>query len=359
MRWVVLLIIVIVGLAAVFSYTQISPVKHTDNNVPDAQVTGLPVEVLAENLDTPWAVGFLPDGKLLVTERPGNLRVINQGGTQSIRIEGVVEVGEGGLLGLAVDPEYSLNNNIYLYFTYFGGGERTLNRVVKYKLENNSLSERIVLVDNIPGAKNHNGGRIKFGPDGYLYITTGDASNPSLSQDKNSLAGKILRITKDGKPAPGNPFNNLTYSFGHRNPQGLAWDNTGRLWETEHGPNALDEVNLIEIGKNYGWPLVTGGQQRLGLEKPLINSGSDTWAPAGAAFMGSKLFFGGLKGEALYILDTNNLTLEQRFKGEFGRIREVVLGPDGKLYIATSNKDGRGNPSEGDDKVVKIDAVVK
>ena len=226
--------------------------------------------------------------------------------------------------------------------------------------KNKTLLNEEIIVDKIPGAPNHNGGRIKFGPDGFLYITTGDAQNPSQAQDKNSLAGKILRLADDGKIPDDNPFGNHVYSYGHRNPQGLTWDNQGRLWATEHGRSGilsgLDEINLIEKGKNYGWPDIQGDEIKVQMESPKIHSGSDTWAPGGAAFLNNSIFFGGLRGQTFYEAKINGekLELKEHFKGEFGRIREVVVGSDKMLYITTSNLDGRGSPKQGDDKIIKI-----
>ncbi|MDP3726985.1 MAG: PQQ-dependent sugar dehydrogenase, partial [bacterium] len=248
-----------------------------------------------------------------------------------------------------------------LYYTYSSNGDDTLNRVSRYKFEDGKLINEQVIIDVIPGAVNHNGGRIKFGPDKFLYISTGDAQNPSLAQDKNSLAGKILRVTDEGKAPPDNPFADaqdkptLIYSYGHRNPQGLTFDNQGRLWATEHGPQALDELNLIEKGKNYGWPIIQGDQMREGMVSPVIQSGStNTWAPAGATFLDGSIFFGGLAGQSLFEYKIADKTLKRYFQEEFGRIREVVLGPDGYLYITTSNTDGRGSPKEGDDRLIKV-----
>lgn len=328
--------------------------------------------VIAENLDTPWGIAFLPaspaggpDKNMLVTERAGRVRLIDNSGKLQSEPVGVIgevrEVGEGGLLGIALHPDFSTNNFVYLYYTYSALGDDTLNRVVRMKYQNGILSNEEVIVDKIPGASNHNGGRIKFGPDKALYITTGDAQEPSLSQDKNSLAGKILRAAEGGRAE--------VYSYGHRNPQGLAWDSDGKLWSTEHGrsgvQSGLDELNLIEKGKNYGWPTIQGTETKVGMETPKLNSGPDTtWAPAGAAFLPAgrqgvkdSIFFGGLRGQTLYqavIQNSKVIDFKEHFKGQFGRIRDVVLGPDNMLYITTSNKDGRGNPASSDDRIIKI-----
>ncbi len=316
-------------------------------------------EVVAENLNIPWELAFLPSGDILVTERPGTLRKIGNG--EKIKIKGVVHKGEGGLLGMALHPNFSENNFIYFYLTSKIDG-KLINRVERYKLNGNILSDRKVILDNIPGAIYHDGGRIKFGPDGYLYITVGDARMPKSAQDINSLAGKILRIKDDGGVPEDNPFSNFVYSYGHRNPQGITWDDKGQLWSTEHGRSGIlsgyDELNLIKKGKNYGWPDIQGDEKKPGMEAPILHSGPDvTWAPASAVFLNGSIFFGGLRGESLYeakIKDNKVVYFKSHFKGKFGRIRNVSLGPDGYLYITTSNTDGRGDPKKGDDKIIKI-----
>lgn len=315
-------------------------------------------EVVAENLEIPWEIAFLPDGDFLVTERPG--RLIRIGRDKKVyQIKGVAHVGEGGLLGLALHPNFPQNNFIYLYFTTREGGIIS-NRVERYRLENDKLQDKQIILSGIPGAQVHDGGRIAFGPDGYLYITTGEAGQKNLSQNKDNLGGKILRIEDDGSPPIDNPFGNEIYSWGHRNSQGLAWDQNGRLWATEHGrsgaASGLDELNLIEKGKNYGWPEIQGDETKTGMEKPVIHSGpTTTWAPAGAAFVNSSIFFAGLRGEALYEYKISSGELKIHFKSRFGRIRAVVLGPNNSLYISTSNRDGRGTIQQGDDKIIKVD----
>jgi len=323
------------------------------------------IEIVAQNLDIPWEIAFLPDGDMLVTERSGKLLKIGTETKVIKEIEGVKHIGEGGLLGLTLHPNFPLNNFIYLYSTTQDSKGIT-NRVERYKFTGDTLSERTVILEGIKGSSNHDGGRMAFGPDGYLYITTGDAETPDLAQDKNSLNGKILRISGDGSIPPDNPFGNAVYSLGHRNPQGLAWDKDGTLWETEHGPSGsqtgYDEVNIITKGSNYGWPLVKGDQTKEGLVSPIIQSGSaDTWAPSGMAYWDNSLFFSGLRGEALYeakIIGKNRLDLVSHFREEYGRIRAVVLGPDNFLYISTSNRDGRGRTKEGDDKIIKVNPQI-
>ena len=321
---------------------------------------GPDIQVVAENLQIPWEVAFLPNGELLITERPG--RVLKIGADKQVyEIQGVRHVGEGGLLGMALHPNFSSNRFVYLYLTSTSNGS-IVNRVERYRFENDSLTGREVILEGIAGASNHDGGRIEFGPDGLLYITTGDAQQPSLAQDTNSLNGKILRVQDDGSVPPANPFGNEVFSYGHRNVQGIAWDSAGRLWATEHGRSGvlsgLDELNLIEPGKNYGWPEIQGDETQSGMTNPVIHSGaSETWAPAGAEFVNESIFFAGLRGATLYqarLSETNVTSLIKHFTQEYGRLRAVRLGPDGYLYISTSNRDGRGSTNEGDDKIIRV-----
>lgn len=318
------------------------------------------IEVVAKNLEIPWEVAFLPGGEILLTERPGRLLKIGRD-RKIIVVSGVRHVGEGGLLGLILHPDFKTNNFIYLYFTTEENG-RLVNRVERYKLQNNTLTDRKMIIGGILGSSNHDGGRLAFGPDGYLYATTGDAERPNLAQDKNSLNGKTLRVAPDGSIPKDNPFGNAVYSYGHRNVQGLTWDKQGRLFATEHGQSRLDELNLIEKGKNYGWPVTQGDEQRQDMIAPIINSGPDeTWAPSGAAFINGSIFFAGLRGETLYeaaIENGNVETLKKHLQGEYGRLRTVVLGPDGFLYITTSNRDGRGTPQKDDDKLIRLNPKI-
>ncbi len=328
--------------------------RQTSENLEKSSRT----EVVVDNLEVPWAMAFLPDGRLLITERIGRIKILDKNGqiSQIARISDIAQISESGLHGITVHPEFSVNQYVYIYYTYSSESGKNLNRVARYKFQNNNLSDRKIILDEIPAAAIHDGGRIKFGPDGFLYITTGDAANPSFSQDKNSLAGKILRLTDEGKNAPDNPFGNAVYSYGHRNPQGLAWDESGTLWETEHGSTATDELNRVQIGGNFGWPDVRGEQTRDDVVSPVLQSGSETWAPAGMAYLNGSLFFGGLRGQALFEvkISNQNFNLTKHFEGELGRIRDVVASTDGFLYISTSNRDGRGVARLGDDKIIKI-----
>ncbi len=342
-----------------------------------AKTPVLNTEVLVKGLDTPWALDFAPDGRIFITERAGRIRVVKDGQLQSepwMTLD-VAEVGESGLMGLALDPQFAQNHFVYVAYTYRAANGQLQNRLVRLRDDpatGKGVMDR-VLLDGIAGSNNHDGGRVKFGPDGKLYLTMGDAQNTALAQDRSSPNGKILRLNPDGTIPNDNPFpNSPVYSYGHRNPQGLAWQpGAGRLYATEHGPSGVpaccrDEVNLIEPGQNYGWPVIMGNQTREGMVAPIQQSGDTvTWAPGGAAFItrgpwAGSLVFTGLRGQALYrlTLDPNDprkvQTFEELFKGQFGRLRDVVEGPDGALYITTSNRDGRGNPIADDDRVIRL-----
>jgi aldose sugar dehydrogenase len=334
------------------------------------------VEVVASGLRVPWALAFAPDGRLFFTERPGRIRVIEKGQLRPdpVATLPVVSSGEGGLLGLALDPGFARNGALYVMYTH-GSGSSARNRISRLTLRDTQAVEEVVLLEGILGAGVHDGGRLKVGPDGKLYATTGDASQRDLAQAKETLNGKILRLNLDGSIPADNPFpGSPVYSYGHRNPEGLAWQpGTGRLYETEHGPTGemglccLDEVNLIAPGANYGWPVVTGSPHDARFVDPVLDSGSDTWAPSGAAFYEGDLFpawrgdlfFGALRGQHLHRLrlgaDGRTVLQEERlFEGRFGRLRDVVLGPEGALYLTTSNQDGRGQPAADDDRILRV-----
>ena len=312
------------------------------------------IKIVADNLEVPWEIALLPSGDLLVTERGGLIREI---GGDATKVEGVYASGEGGLLGLTLHPDFENNSWIYLYRTTLKEG-RITNVVERYRLDGVILSERLVIVAGIPGEAIHNGGRIAFGPDGYLYIATGDSARPSEAQNTNSLAGKILRVSGNGSIPKDNPFDNAVYSYGHRNPQGLAWDKARQLWVTEHGQIAHDELNRIEKGGNFGWPVVEGDEKREGMISPMLHSGNDTWAPAGLAYVEGKLFFAGLRGEALFevsLMEEGRASqLKKHYAGRFGRLRAVINDGRGNLLVSTSNRDGRGRSHLGDDLILKI-----
>ena len=307
------------------------------------------LEVLAKNLDTPWAIDFLPGGTMIFTERDGKVSILDNGKVKVVGEINVNQKSESGLLGVAVDPEFVENNFIYLYYTYEEG-----NRVSRFIL-NDKLKNEFILLDSIPNARFHDGGRIKFGPDEKLYITTGDATNPSSAQNINSLAGKILRINKDGTVPKDNPFGNYVYSYGHRNPQGLAWNNNKELFSSEHGPTRNDEINIIIKGENYGWPVECNEKSEF--INPIRCFSDFTLAPSGIAFYENDLYIAGLRGKQLrrIIFDEAYETIlyEEEFFREMGRIRDVVEY-NGSLYITTNNRDGRGIPKLGDDKIIRI-----
>ena len=334
------------------------------NNLAMGRTTGaLPQDarptVVATGLDTPWDIRFLSDGDLLVTERRGRLLRLGPDCARKAEhtIPDVVERAEAGLMGLALHPDFETNRLIYVCFTTDAGGGLT-NRVERYRYDG-GLADRTQILTGIPGAPFHNGCRLEFGPGGSLYVTTGDAGNADLAQDRGSLAGKIFRLTDEGAPAPGNPFGNAVFSFGHRNPQGLSFNQDGVPWSTEHGPSGagsgFDEVNRIEAGGNYGWPVVQGDESRGDMVTPVVHSGGDvTWAPAGAAWAAGSLFFAGLRGQALYEMRLGGNVVPHFFR-EYGRLRPVRVGPDGLVYFGTSNRDGRGNPAAEDDRIFRFD----
>ena len=339
---------------------------------------GVRVETVAENLVVPWSIDWTPDGTLLFTERIGNLRVI-QGG--ELLPEPLLSLGantiEGGLLGLAVDPDFEKNNYIYLYFTYDDSPTTNANKAVRYLFVDGVVTEDRVLLDGVPGGAFHDGGRMQFGPDGKLYIATGDGGKPEQAQDPDSLAGKILRINSDGSIPEDNPFaGSPIWSTGHRNPQGIDWDGAGNLLVAEHGPSgwrgvAHDEVNLIMPGANYGWPVIIGDETGENMRKALFNTGDETWAPSGAEFYDGdkipewtgKYFVATLRGTHLHIVDFDLENEEvishgRLFQDEFGRLRDVQTGPDGYLYLLTSNRDGRGPAIPTDDRIIRIVPLV-
>lgn len=332
---------------------------------------GLAVETVAEELEVPWDLAFAPDGRILVTERPGRIRLI-EGGTLQEDTYAEVEVyhrSEAGLMGIALHPEFDSNGYLYVCYTYREGRD-TFNRIARLTDHGDFANNHHAILDRIPGASRHDGCRIRFGPDGYLYATTGDAIKPDLAQDLASLAGKVLRMADDGSVPHDNPFpDSLVFTWGHRNPQGLDWHpETGEPFITEHGPDRDDEINILEAGRNYGWPGVTGVSGDTRYSDPIVAL-TPTVAIAGAAFISGDRFplawrgnlaFAALKGSHLQrvVLDPPHYrsvaSRQTLFRDKFGRIRAVVMGPDGFLYFTTSNQDGRGSPQDGDDKLLRL-----
>jgi glucose/arabinose dehydrogenase len=337
----------------------------------------LVTEEWLKNLDTPWQIVFAPDGRIFFTERAGRVRVVKDGVLSTwLDLTNIVETGESGLLGIGLDPNFATNGYVYIAYTYTTPDWKFNNRIVRCK-ENKATgkgAEDKIYIDNIRGQQNHNGGPIKFGPDGKMYWTVGDGFDDSKPQDLTSLNGKVLRLNLDGTVPSDNPFpNSFIWSYGNRNVQGMAWqEGTNNLFVTEHGPSTpnidccKDEINIIEKGKNYGWPTIRGTETKAGMESPIWLSGTDkTWAPAGAIFVkkgkwkGSFLFVG-LKGETLYraVIDPSNprkiLRIEEYMKQTYGRLRDIAEAPDGTFYICVSNKDGRGVPKAEDDRIIKL-----
>jgi glucose/arabinose dehydrogenase len=309
-------------------------------------------EDVATNLDVPWGIAFLPDGSALIAERDsGAIQHMAQSGVVNNvgGVAGVAARGEGGLLGLATSGQ-----TVFAYLTTAQD-----NRVVTMRFDGSSLSEPSPILTGIPAGSIHDGGRIAFGPDGKLYVTTGESGDPGLAQDRSSLGGKILRINPDGSipsdnPDPASPV----WSFGHRNIQGLAWDSGGRLWVTEYGANRLDELNLIQRGGNYGWPMAEGRADTPGLIDPAIEWGTGEASPSGLAYFGGSLWVACLRGQRLYRVpvgaDGSVADPTPLFVGQYGRLRTVVAAPDGALWFTTSNRDGRGSARDGDDRILQF-----
>lgn len=310
-------------------------------------------KVLASGLEVPWGLAFLPNGDALVGERmSGRVYRVRKGGGR--RLVGTIPTdaaGEGGLLGLAVHPGFARGRNwVYAYVT-----TATDNRIVRMRFRRNRLGPRRLVLGGIPKASTHNGGRLMFGTGGMLFASTGDANNTRLAQDRNSLAGKILRMTPTGKVPRGNPFGNYTWSYGHRNVQGLVVDDRGRFWATELGENRLDELNRIVKGGNYGWPITEGPGR--GFRNPFVTWSTAECSPSGVATAKGWAYVGALRGRSLWAVKLNGRRRRRKVRllnGRVGRIRTVERAPDGSLWITTSNRDGRGTPGPNDDRVIRV-----
>jgi quinoprotein glucose dehydrogenase len=335
------------------------------------------VDVWIKNLDIPWSLIFLPDGRALVSERPGSIRLITNGKLR-VKPYALVDVssrGEGGLMGLALHPAFPEKPYVYAMHTY-RNSTGLFNRVIRLRDKGTEGIFDKVIVDAIPAGRLHNGGRIGFGPNGMLYVSTGETFDAGLAQDLSSLGRKILRVTPAGLVPSDNPFRDSpVFSFGHRNPQGIAWHpETGDLFISEHGPSgefghfAHDEINVIQKGGNYGWPKVIGAAGIDGFLDPIV-VWKKTTPPSGIAFytgdllkhLRSDLFVSTLKSESLIRIRLKKVNrsytvyrIERWFAGKYGRIRDVAEGPDGALYFLTNNRDGRGTPRPGDDKIYRI-----
>ena len=335
------------------------------------------IEKVVGGLEVPWSIVWAPDGRMIFTERPGRVRVVENGTLRPkplFVVPDVESAGESGLMGVALHPQFSSNRFLYLSYAYAEGGVRV--RVVRYREASEGLVDRTVIIENLPAARFHAGCRIRFGPDGKLYVTTGDAGQRELAQRMDSLAGKTLRLNDDGTVPQDNPFVGRQnarpeiWSLGHRNAQGMDWQpDSNLMFQTEHGPSGFDggqggdEVNIVEKGKNYGWPTIHHTQTRPGLESPLLEY-TPACAPAsGMFYRGSvfpkfkgNFFFGCLRGEMLIrvALDARRVVGQEGIVNNYGRIRDVAEGPDGYLYFSTSNRDGRGKPAEDDDRILRL-----
>jgi len=316
------------------------------------------VGTVARDLVAPWGVAFLPDGTALVSERdttkvvaiaPGGGRVRTAG-----RLAQAQPQGEAGLLGLEVSPDFEEDSLVFAYLTTASD-----NRVVKMRYDGRRLGSPQVVLDGIPNGFIHDGGRLEFGPDGYLYVSTGEIGEEQLAQDRDSLGGKILRITAEGEPAPGNPVDGSpVWTMGHRNVQGLAFDDEDRLWASEFGANTWDELNRIERANNYGWPLVEGRGDLEEYRNPFAQWRTSEASPSGLAFAEGSLWMASLRGERLWRVpvrrDGSIGKPQDFFVGNYGRLRTVVVAPDGDLWVTTSNRDGRGDPAPQDDRILRI-----
>ncbi|MBC9727572.1 sorbosone dehydrogenase family protein [Streptomyces sp. TRM68367] len=346
------------SLAGLLLLTGLGPAQ-ADTAAPDGVPTS--VTTLTTGLTVPWGVAWLPDGShALVTERDDFRvwKVAPDGAKTQVGTvpESQTTDGEGGLLGVAVDPDWATNHHVYFMHTAAEG-----NRIARMTYDGTSLGGYKVILRGIAKARYHNGGRLAFGPDGYLYATTGDAQNTALSQDRNSLNGKILRLTTSGAPAPGNPFGNHVYSLGHRNPQGLAFDRNGRLWSAEFGNTRFDELNLIKSGANYGWPTCEGSCSVAGMTNPKKTWATSEASPSGIAIADNVVYIAAQRGQRLWRVpiegDTENVgAATAHYVGTYGRLRTVVKVPgrEDQLWLTTTNADTPGGRPDGADRVLRV-----
>ncbi|GAB3922029.1 oxidoreductase [Microlunatus endophyticus] len=337
--------------------------------LPAAQAATGSVKVLrtlVKGQNVPWGLAKLSDNKIVYTERDTHLiRWVNVR-TGTFHTIGKIKParsdpsagGEGGLLGIAVDPQFSKTHVLYVY--YSTAKDNRVARVHYYpnRAPYHQLGRPHVIKAGIPHGLHHNGGQLRFSPGGMLYVTTGDAENTSLPQKKTSLGGKILRITRYGKPAPNNPFKGSSvWSYGHRNVQGLSWDPSGRLWASEFGDRKADELNLIKKGHNYGWPATQGKTSHKGYTSPVAQWGTEVDSPSGIAYTNNTIWMAALKGERLWRIPMHGAkagTPKAFLVGKYGRIRGVLRLSPGKLLITTSNTDGRATPGRSDDRIIEV-----
>jgi glucose/arabinose dehydrogenase len=346
-------------------------------NRKDSGKAGIKIELVTENLYVPWSIIFTDRHRMLINERNGRVRILIDGELQDKPLKvfnEIISTGEEGLMGIAIDPEYQSNHLLYISYAY-GNGDNMNVKIVRFKDGGDSLFDDKILIDHIPASHFHAGCRIHFGPDGKLYISTGDATERQRAQDIHSLNGKILRINSDGSIPSDNPFpNSPIWTYGNRNPQGFDWyPGTEIMWETEHGPSGFDgpgggdEVNIIQKGGNYGWPIIHHTQTKEGMIAPILEF-TPALAPASGMFYRSgvipkfknNFFFGCLRGSGIMrvVIDPKDphkvISHEMLAEVNYGRIRDVAEGPDGAIYFSTSNRDGRGEQRNGDDKIYRI-----
>jgi len=379
-KWKMIFSIFLTSLIAVaFSCSHPAPGRGAGEieSSPQTQ-TKFRVETVIGNLEVPWSIVWAPDGRMLFTERAGRLRVFQNGKLQPQPLFVVPDVepgGESGLMSIVLHPQFAANHLLYLSYAYSANGQSV--RVVRYRETPTGLSDRKVIIENIPAAQFHAGCRLRFGPDAKLYITTGDATERELAQQLNSVAGKILRLNDDGTVPADNPFVGRgdarpeIWAYGSRNSQGIDFQpGTNNLFETEHGPSGFDgpgggdEVNIIDKGKNYGWPVIHHRATRTGMESPLLEY-TPACAPAsGVFYRGSQFpqfkgnfFFGCLRGTRIIRVTLDGrrvVSQENLLENQYGRIRDIAEGPDGYIYFSTSNRDGRGTPAGDDDRILRL-----
>lgn len=333
-----------------------SDTPDTPDNPPSPAGRPTVSDTIADGLAVPWGLGFLPSGDAIVTERDTTRLLLVAADTREVSEVGRIGASpnvEGGLLGVAVSPTFDDDRLLFFYFT-----SATDNRIVRATFDGRALGTPEVVLDGIPSGAIHDGGRLAFGPDGFLYAATGETGVGELAQDLDSLGGKILRITTEGGPAPGNPFaGSPVWSYGHRNVQGLAFDDAGRLWASEFGQSDFDELNLIRKGGNYGWPYVEGRGGNPDYVEPQVVWDTDDASPSGLAWHDGRLWLGALRGERLWRVDVRGARAgnpRDFFVGDYGRLRSVAAAPDGTLWLTTSNRDGRGAPAPRDDRILQV-----
>ena len=352
---------------------------------PSKEIPKFKVETIAANLEVVWSIMFAPDGRIFFTERPGRVRVIENGKLRAaafFTVPGIEPSGESGLMGMTLHPNFAENHFVYIAYAYKDADKDQVVRVARYRETGETLTDAKTIIEGIPAARYHAGTRLKFGPDGKLYITTGDATKQSRAQKLDSINGKTLRLNDDGTIPADNPFVNRKdarpeiWTYGHRNAQGMDFQpGSGLMFQTEHGPSLIDgvslfkrrggdEVNIVERGKNYGWAEISHNMTRAGMETPIVEY-SPAIAPASGMFYRGDLFpefknnffFGALKGETIFrlVLDGRKIVSQDKLlEKQYGRIREIAESPDGAIYFSTSNRDGRGDPAKEDDRIFRI-----